>query len=72
MNEYLMNVMAKQRIYDAMREAATARIAERARQAEGKQRGILAFARGLLQRAARTLHGYPAGTAASWRDTSRA
>jgi hypothetical protein len=72
MNEYLMNVMAKQRIYDAMHEAATARIAERARQASGPRRSILASARTLLQRAGRALRAYPAGAPASWRDTSRA
>ena len=72
MNEYLMNVMAKQRIYDAMREAATARIAGRARQADGPRRSVLASGRTLLQRAARALRAYPAGAPASWRDTSRA
>jgi DICT domain-containing protein len=72
MNEYLMNVMAKQRIYDAIREAATARIAERARQADSGQRGVVSRLRDLLQRARRALLAYPAGVPASWRDTSRA
>ncbi len=73
MNEYLMNIMAKQRIYEAMRDAATARIAKRAREADGERHGGLALARNLLRRAARAFHGYPAaGAPASWRDTSRA
>jgi len=72
MNEYLMQVMAKQRIYDAMREAATARIVERARQAGGPRRSVLASARTLLHRAGRAVRAYPAGAPASWRDTSRA
>ena len=72
MNEYLMNVMAKQRIYDAMRDAATARIAERARQAGEPRRSAVASARARLQRVARALRVYAAGAPASWRDTSRA
>ena len=59
MNEYLMNVMAKQRIYDAMHEAATARIAERARQADGPRRSVLASAGTLLRRPGRALRRLP-------------
>ena len=70
MNEYLMQVMAKQRIYDAMREAATARIADRERHANPQPAGPTT--RALLRRAARAFGAYPAGAPASWRDTSRA
>jgi hypothetical protein len=72
MNAYLMQVMAKQRIYDAMREAATARIAGRAPEPASPGGCAVARAREALRRCARVLHGYPAGTPASWRDTSRA
>ena len=72
MNEYLMQVMANQRIYEAMREAATARIAERAAQATPPPVGRLTRVRTLLRRAARVFGVYPAGVPASWRDTSRA
>jgi len=70
MNEYLMQVMAKQRIYDAMREAAIARIADRERHANPQPTGPTT--RALLRRAARALGAYPAGAPANWRDTSRA
>jgi hypothetical protein len=72
MNEYLMQVMVKQQIYDAIREAAVARIAERERQAKPQPVGRMTRARPLLRRAARAFGAYPAGAPASWRDTSRA
>jgi hypothetical protein len=72
MNEYLMQVMAKQRIYDAMRDAAIARIQERELQTKPLPAGFLTRARTLLRRAARAFRAYPAGAPASWRDTSRA
>jgi hypothetical protein len=72
MNEYLMQVMAKQQIYEAMREAAVARIAERERQATPRSVGRITRARTLLRRAARAFGVYPAGAPVSWRDTSRA
>jgi hypothetical protein len=72
MNEYLMQVMAKQRIYDAMREAATARIASRAPEPASPRGCVVAYAREALRHYARALPGYPAAAPASWRDTSRA
>ena len=72
MNEYLMQVMAKQRIYDAMREAAVARIAERERQLTPQPLGRMTRARTLLCRVVRAFGVYLAGAPASWRDTSRA
>jgi hypothetical protein len=67
-----MQVMAKQRIYDAMREAATARIAGRAEQTAAPRTCAIELAREALRRYARALHGYPAAAPANWRDTSRA
>lgn len=72
MNEYLMQAMTKQQIYEAMREAAVVRIAERGREATPQPVGRMARARALLRRVAGAVGVYPAGAPASWRDTSRA
>ena len=72
MNEYLIQVMTKHRIYDAMREAAVARIGEQERQPKPQPVGLMTRARTLLRQAARAFGVYAAGVPASWRDTSRA
>lgn len=70
-NEYLMQVLAKDRIDELIREAGEVRIAGRDGHGKARLAAIMGGARTLLQRVARSF-SYPAGAPASCRDTSRA
>jgi hypothetical protein len=80
MDDYMVSVLAKQRMVDAVREAEACRAAERSRAPRRAVRLVLGQA--LMKLGARLVRGleptapvptgYPAGAAASWRETRRA